>query len=211
MQRDVSDELRWEPSLDAAQIGVAVYKGIVTLTGHIRSYAEKMMAETAARRVKGVKALVEDMQIRLASSSVRSDEEIAELAFNALSSHVGLPSDRIKIKVEGGHLTLDGDVNWQYQRDAAIVAVKHISGLKGLSNFLFVKPEANATIVKDDIERALHRKADLNAADIIVIAEANKVTLRGTVRSWAERQIAEYTAWSSPGVSSVADELEVIS
>ena len=211
LQRDVMEELRWEPMVKSSTIGVAVYRGIVTLGGYVDSYMEKVRAEAAVKRVKDVKAVVEDIHVRLLESDIRSDQEIAEAAYNALKWHAELPHKRIKIMVENGHITLDGDVDWQYQKDAAMDAVKTIVGIRGASNFLFVKPTANAGIVKEDILRALQRKADLEASNIDVIASGNHVTLRGSVRTAAERQMAEYAAWSAPGVATVTDELVVTS
>jgi osmotically-inducible protein OsmY len=211
LQRDVLEELQWEPMINAAQIGVAVHRGIVTLGGYVDSYLEKVTAEAAVKRIKDVKAVVEDIHVRPSDSSTRSDEEIAEAALHALKWHAEVPHQRIKIVVQKGHLTLDGDIDWQYQKDAAMNAVKTIVGVRGVSNFLFVKPRANASIVKEDIMRALARKADLQADHIDVIANGNRITLRGKVRTWAERQMAEYAAWSAPGVIAVTDELEVVS
>lgn len=211
LQLDIVEELRWEPALDAAHIAVAVHRGVVTLTGRVGSYWEKLLAERSAGRVREVKQLVEDLVVVPATQNVRSDQDLVVSASTILSSNTAIPANRIKLKVDNGHLTLIGDVEWQFQKDAAGRAVESIIGLKGLSNFLFVKPRARTAVVKEDIERSIQRQADINASDIAVEAIGNKVTLRGKVRTWAEKQMAHNLAWASPGVAVVVDELQIAS
>jgi osmotically-inducible protein OsmY len=204
------EELLWEPALNASRIRVAVHRGTVTLIGVAGSYLEKVVAERVVRRIKDIKVLIVDIAVQLSNGGLWSDQDIAGHARNVILAHIGIPSGRIKIKVQGGHLTLDGDVEWQYQKDAAAEAVKGIAGLTGLSNFLFIKPKANVNVNKEDIERSLRRKAELHGTSIDIQAAGNRVTLKGSVRTWAEKQVASLTAWSFPGVITVIDELEVV-
>ena len=209
LKANVESELKWEPSVNAAEVGVAVKDGIVTLTGHVQSYWQKIAAERAAGRVSGVRAVVNELEIRLPTTSERTDENIARAALNALSWSVSVPADRIKVKVSKGWITLEGNVEWQYQKAAAEKVVRDLVGVKGVVNLIEVKPRASTAEVKAAIEAALKRSAEVDASNIQVEADGDKVILRGTVRSWAEREEAERAAWRAAGVRSVDNRITV--
>jgi len=209
LQKDVLSELAWEPMVHAAHIGVTAQNGIVTLSGHVPTYAEKAAAERVARRVKGVRAVVQQIEVRLPSADQRSDGEIAASALSVLRSHAGLPADQIQLKVEHGTVTLTGEVIWQYQKTMAEQDIRNIVGVRGVANSLVVTPFSRPTEVKQKIEEALRRNAEVEASHIAISATAGVVTLSGRVKTWHEREIVEQAAWSAPGVTAVRDELRV--
>jgi osmotically-inducible protein OsmY len=205
LQSDIIAELSWEPSINSAEIGVEVKDGIVTLAGHVGSYAEKIDAERATMRVTGVKALAVEMDVRLSGSSTRTDADIARSVENVLQWTTYLPKDAVKIKVEGGLVTLSGEVTWEFQRRAAVSAVRYLMGVRGVNDQLLITPALSVPVVKADIEAALKRRAHKEAHDISVAVHGTGVTLSGKVHSWSERELATNTAWRSPGVRSVVD------
>jgi osmotically-inducible protein OsmY len=210
LQQDVFSELKYEPSVDASEIGVTAKDGIVSLTGKVKSFAEKYAAVHAAERVAGVKAVTDEMKVDVPSLHVRDDQDIAKAALNALQWDIRVPNNRIKVKVETGWVTLEGDVDFWYQQNAAFHAVRSLTGVVGVSNLIKINmPAATAREIKDKIESALRRSAELDAEQITVKVVDDKVILKGTVASWAERQDAERAAWSAPGVTAVEDDLVI--
>ncbi len=208
LQQDVSAELQWEPSVHAARIGVEVKDGVVTLAGQVDSYSEKWNAERAAQRVAGVKAMTTELKVHLAGLSQRTDADIAEAVENVLEWTSSLPAGAIQVLVEGGWVTLSGDVDWQYQRQAATDSVRTLMGVTGVSNQISIKPllpVVTAAAVKSDIEAALKRTSIADAKQISVAVNGSDVTLSGTVHSWDERCTATHSAWGTPGVRNVVD------
>jgi osmotically-inducible protein OsmY len=210
IRRNVEAELNFEPAVqDATAIGVAVKGGVTTLTGHVETYAEKWATERAAERVSGVTALVSELDVHLPSSLERTDEDIAQAAVNGINWSPSIPAHSVKVEVSRGWVTLDGAVNWQYQRDAAEDVVRHLAGVRGVSNLISLKSSVSQAMIRSDIEAALKRRAQVDADQIDVAVAGHDVTLSGTVRTYAERKEAERAAWAAPGVYTVDNRLSV--
>jgi osmotically-inducible protein OsmY len=205
----VEDALDWEPIVNAKRIGVSAKEGVVTLSGHVPSYPQKREAEKVAGLVRGVKAVVCELQVTLPLPSERSDEDIARAAVNAIAWHTLLPKDKIQVWVEQGRITLEGVVDWQYQRKSADQCVRYLAGVKDVNNHIVVQPQADQAAVKEHIEAALLRNAQLEADGVRVDVRGERVILNGNVQSWVEREEAERSAWASPGVGDV-DNLLVV-
>lgn len=209
LQHEVLAELDYEPTIDAGEIGVSVSDGIVTLNGIVKSFPEKWTAEQATLRIAGVRAVANEIDVKLILGAERSDADIARSALNALAWNIHVPKDRIKVKVAQGWVTLEGIVEWRYQRDIAQIVVHHMTGVKGVTNLIGVRPLVTSTEVGEEIEKALKRSAEIDAQQITVETVGDKVILRGNVRSWTERKEAERVAWSAPGVSVVENHITV--
>ena len=209
IQRDVLAELKWDARLQPNEIGVIVKDGVVTFTGWVDSYLKKWNAEEAAQRVAGVKAVANDIEVRLPSSSERTDSDIAAAAVHALEWDALVPSDRVQVTVSKGWVTLRGEVDWQYQREDAERVVRRLTGVKGVTNLITVKPHTAPSDLKKRIEEALVRSAKVDADRIIIEVQGSKAILKGTVRSWAEREEAERVAWSAPGILSVENRITI--
>ena len=209
LQQDVMAELNWEPSVNAAHIGVEVSNGVVTLTGHVANYAEKISAEHAALRVAGVKSLATEMDVKLAGDGRLNDSDLATAAGAALQSAMYFSPNNVKVKVEKGWITLSGDVEWDYQRQSSVSAIRHLPGVTGVSDQITIKPKVTSGLVKSDIEAALKRRAHNDAQKISVDVQGSDVTLTGSVHSWSERVLARDSAWLTPGVRSVVDNMTV--
>jgi osmotically-inducible protein OsmY len=210
IQQDVIAELKWEPSVDAAHIGVEVHDGIVTLAGHVSSHAEKWDAERAAQRVSGVNGLAVEIDVKLPGSSKRDDADIARSAENVLQWTTYLPENSVKVMVENGWITLTGTVDWGYQRRYAVKAVRHLMGVTGVSDQIAVKPSEVANPIKSSIEAALKRRARDDEQNISVAVAGGDVTLTGTAYNWFDRELANRSAWGTPGVRHVTDNIAIV-
>lgn len=209
LQRDVIAELEWDPSVDHADIGVSVHDGVVTLSGYVKSYLEKIAAEKVARRVAGVRAIAEDLHVRLPVEPKAADHEIAKRIVDLFAWHAAIPIDRIAVKVEHGWVTLSGTLDWQYQADEARKAAGRISGVRGITSDIELRTLPVAANVKERILAALKRQAELDGATVTVVTDGSKVRLGGRVGAWRERGIAERAAWAAPGVTEVIDNIVV--
>lgn len=209
LQQRVIDALEFEPSVDAAHIGVSVRQGVVTLSGHVDSFAEKFAAERTVRQVKGVMAVAEELEVHLPSDKKLGDDEIAARAMRLLHWDVAVPADRVTIKVEHGIVTLEGTVDWRFQRAEAEYDVRKLSGVRGVVNAIAVAPRVLTADVQDQIRAALERNAELEAHRVTITVTGGKVTLSGKVNAWTEREAIERAAWSVPGVTEVEDRIEL--
>jgi osmotically-inducible protein OsmY len=209
LRQFIIDELDFGPSIEAANIGVTVERGVATLTGHVGSYAEKVAVEKAVQRVKGVRAIAEEIEVRYPSDRKTSDDQIAERAVNIIAWNAMVPDGVIKVKVQKGWVTLEGTVDWQFQSRAAVSAVRKLTGVVGVGNLIRLTPRVQSNDVKANILAALKRGAELEADAIRVDVQGDKVVLEGKVKAWYERGVAERAAWSAPGVTSVEDNLRV--
>jgi osmotically-inducible protein OsmY len=209
LRQNVIDELDFEPSVDAANIGVAAEDGVVTLTGHVESYMQKLATERAVWRVKGVKGIAQEIQVRIPSDKKTNDDEIAQRALRILAWSSSAPPGAIQVKVQQGYVTLSGQVEWNFQRQAAELAVRGLSGVAGVINSVTLQPRASVVDVEDRIRSALKRHADVEAARIRVSIDDGRVELRGEVDDWGERIAVERAAWSVPGVRAVEDKLRI--
>ena len=209
IERDVRDELRWDPDLNADDIALSVKNGVVTLAGFTPSYSDKFEAEAAAKRVAGVLAVANDIEVRLPAIDQRPDPDIARDAVAALKAQLPISHDRIKVIVKNGWVYLEGAAEWQYQKSTAEIAVRKVKGVKGVTNSIALKPQVKPSDIQRKIQEAFKRSAEVDANRISVEANGSEVVLKGTVRSWIEREEAERVAWSAPGITKVEDRIVV--
>ena len=207
LQQDVLAELKWDPKINAAHIGVQAKGGVITLSGHIDSYAEKWNAEDAAKRVSGVKVLAIDLEVILPNSSIKSDSEIAVAISNSMKANTYYLDEVIKAKVEDGFVTLTGEVEWQYQKLAAINSIRYLAGIKGIYNNIVIKPKISVTAIKSEIDTAISRRAQSDIQNIKVLVDGSDVTLSGKVYDWSEKTLVVDAAWAVPGVRNVVDHM----
>lgn len=210
LKQDVENELKWEPMVNEAHIGVAANAGVVSLTGHVISFAEKYAAEKVAKRVYGVKAVANELDIQLHNGAMRSDEQIAQACLSALKNHSLVPYEKLKVVVSNGIVGLEGEVDWQYQRDSALNAVRDLIGVVSVNSRISIKARTLPKDVKNKIIAAFHRNADIDARRIEVQTHEGKVVLHGNVRSWSEREQAQSAAWAAPGVTAVENDIVVV-
>lgn len=209
IQKDVIDEISWEPFLKSSEIGVSVKGGIVTLSGTVDAYSKKVAAENAAKRVAGVKAVAEDIEIDYTTDGKRTDSAIAGAVVDALKWHSAMQENKIKVKVENGWVTLEGDVDWEFQKNSARYMVENLQGVNGISNLIKIKPGASPVEVTRKINAAFHRSATIDSGKVQVGVNGSKVTLSGKVRSYSEKKDAESAAWLAPGVTEIENKIEI--
>lgn len=209
LRQDIMDELEFEPSIDANDIGVAVEDGIVTLSGHVSSYTEKTTVQRVVERIKGVKGIADEIEVRYPGYASTSDDEIAKRAVAMLKWSTVVPADKVHVRVEKGWVTLTGSLDWNYQKVGAADALKGLHGVTGITDHIELLPRVSSLDVKTHIENALRRNAEIEANGITVKVTGNKVTLEGNVRAWHERRVAEQAAWATPGVTTVEDRLTI--
>lgn len=211
LKKDVEAELNYEPSVNSTHIGVTVKERVVTLTGHVSSYMERWRAEEAAKRVYGVAAIANELDVKLPGISERTDEDLAAACAAALKGTHSVPADKVKVVVRNGFVELVGEVEWHYQKTSAELAIRDITGIRGIANNITVKPRVSPTDVKQKIEDALKRSAELDARRISVQTSNGTVILRGSVRAWVEKEEAEQAAWAAPGVTAVQNQITIAS
>ena len=209
IKEDVLNELDWEPSIDATKVGVTCVNGVVTLSGYVNTFTEKLAAERAAKRVFGVRAVVEEIEVKIGGVYKRTDQDIAQAALNNLRWRTNVPDKDISLKVENAWITLEGTVEWNFQKEAAKNAIKDLAGVRGVTNIIRVKSAVEPSNIKDKIKKAFERNATLDADHVNVRVDGHKVILSGSIQSMAEKKQAEEAAWAAPGVTEVVDNLEI--